>query len=101
MFFPTLVLITVECEHHGLEQSIDFCKADKAAKSSNMSGLRLQQEEEIGILLQFSVIRVVPFCGIHLFQRPLDFTLLIYLFRIDQNRQRQITYLIQCHAVLN
>ena len=48
-----------------------------------MSGLRLQEEEEVGILLQFSVIRIVPFCGIHLFQRSLDFTLLQDLIRID------------------
>jgi len=36
----------------------------------------LQEEEEIGVLLQFSIVGIMPFGGINLFQRSFDFALL-------------------------
>jgi hypothetical protein len=51
MLFPTLILVPVQCEHDRLQQSIDFRKRDEPTECGNVSRLRLQQEEEVAILL--------------------------------------------------
>jgi len=41
-----------------------------------MSRFGLEKEEEIGILLDFAVVRVVTFCWVDLLKSSFDFTLL-------------------------
>lgn len=41
-----------------------------------MARFRLEEEEEIGVLLEFPVIWVVALRGVYFFEGPLDFPLL-------------------------
>jgi hypothetical protein len=41
-----------------------------------MAWFGLQEEEEIGVLLKLAIIGIVTLCGIDLFKRSLDFSLL-------------------------
>ena len=52
MLFSRFVLVTVEGEHDGLEEGVDFAERDEATQGSNVPGLGLEQKEQVRVLLQ-------------------------------------------------
>lgn len=52
MLFARLVLIAVQGEHDGLEESVDFGQADEATKRGDVPRLALKQEEKVRVLLE-------------------------------------------------
>lgn len=56
MLFTTLVLVTVQREHDGLQQCVNLWKADKSAQRCNMSGLALEYEKEVAVQLHSTII---------------------------------------------
>jgi hypothetical protein len=67
MLFSALVLITVQGKHDGLKQSIDLRQADQSTQRRNMSWFTLQQEEQVSVLLHFSVVRIITVVIVILF----------------------------------
>lgn len=57
MFLSALVLVSINRKHNGLKKGVDLSHANKAAKSRDMTRLRLKEEEQVSILLSFPVIR--------------------------------------------
>jgi hypothetical protein len=57
MLLTTFVLISIDREHHGLQKRIDFGHCNQTAEVSDMSRLRLEQEEQIPVFLCLLVIR--------------------------------------------
>jgi len=51
VLFSTFVLISVEGEHDGLKEGVNFGQADETAEGGDMTRLGLEEEKEIGILL--------------------------------------------------
>lgn len=51
MLFSALVLVTVEREHNRLQERVDLSQADEATQGRDMPRLRLEQEEEVRVLL--------------------------------------------------
>lgn len=77
MLFTTLVLVSVDSEHDGLQQRVDLSHCDKAAEMSNVSGLRLQEEEQVAVLLRFVVVWEEAFLHVGgVFKMAGDFILL-------------------------
>ena len=56
MLFSTLVLISVNCEHDGLEQRVDFGHGDESAEVGDVSRLRLEKEEQVAVLLCLFIV---------------------------------------------
>ncbi len=78
MFFTTLVLISVYCEHDSLEQSIDLSHCDEPAEMCDMARLGLEEEEEVPVFLCFLVIRKETFLDLcSIFQMACNFVLLL------------------------
>ena len=86
MLFSTLVLVSIQCEHDGLKKGIDFGQADEATEGGDVSGFGLEEEEEVGILLQLSVVRIMALSGIYILQGSFDFTLLTGQIRSTRNQ---------------
>jgi hypothetical protein len=61
----------------------------------------LEKEEEIGILLQFSVIGVVALGWVDIFKGSLDLPLLVTKSSDNEAQQKTKTDLIQSHPILN
>jgi hypothetical protein len=66
-----------------------------------MSRLGLEEEEEVGILLHFSIIGKMAFGGVYVFKRSLDFPLLCEQSSDNKVQQKPPTHLVQGHSVLN
>lgn len=64
MLFATLVLVSVDGEHDGLQKGIDFGHRDKSAKVSNMTGFGLEKEEQVSIFLSLIIVRKETFLRI-------------------------------------
>lgn len=67
MLFATLVLVSVDGEHDGLEEGINFGHGDQSAEVGDMAGFGLQEEEQIAVLLGSFVVWEEPFlrvCGV-------------------------------------
>lgn len=76
MLLPTLVLISVQGEHHRLEEGIDLGERDEATEGGDVSWLRLKKEEEVGVLLELAFVGVLALCGVDFFEMSFDFALL-------------------------
>ena len=61
MFFTTLVLVSVDGEHDRLKQRINLGHGDETAEMRDMSGLGLEQEKQIPVLLCLLVVWKEPF----------------------------------------
>lgn len=61
MFFAAFILVTIDGEHDGLEQRVDFSHGDQAAEVGNMSRLGLEQKEQIAVFLGLFIIREETF----------------------------------------
>lgn len=67
MLFTTLVLVSVDGEHDGLEEGIDLGHGNESAEMGDVAGFWLQEEKEIAVLLGSFIVREEPFlrvCGI-------------------------------------
>jgi hypothetical protein len=77
MLLTTLVLVSVDCEHDGLEQRIDFGHGDETTEMRNVSRLGLQEEQQVAVLLCLVVVREEALLQFHaLFEMACDFILL-------------------------
>lgn len=77
VFFSTLVLVPIYCKHHSLQQSIDFCHCDKAAKMCYVSRLGLKEKQEISIFLRFIIVGKEAFLNLSsVFEMTRNFVLL-------------------------
>ena len=56
MLFTALILVSVDCEHDGLQQLVNLCQRDQATKMSDVSRLGLEQEQEIAIFLCLLIV---------------------------------------------
>ena len=56
MLFAAVILVSVDGEHDGLEQSINLRHRHETAQMRNVSRLRLQQKEQIAISLSLLVV---------------------------------------------
>jgi hypothetical protein len=102
MFFSAFVLVTIQSEHDGLKESVDFSEANKAAKGGNMARFGLEEEKKIGVLLKSAFIRELAFGRIHFLEMLLNFTLLISWMNFGLLRRGGgETYFIESHAILN
>lgn len=61
MLLATLVLITINGEHDSLKKGIDLCHCHKSAEVCDVSGLRLEEKQQISVFLRFLVIREETF----------------------------------------
>jgi len=88
-----------------LEKGVNFGEGYKATKGRDVSRFGLEKEEEIGILLDFAVVRIVAFCRIDLLKSSLDFTELTRGESVNPKRREKIVagmgHFVQCHPVLN
>lgn len=77
MLLATLVLVSVDGEHDGLEQRIDFGHGDQSAEMCNVSRLGLQEEQQVAVLLCLVVVGKETFLQLHaIFEVARDFVLL-------------------------
>jgi hypothetical protein len=101
MLLATLVLVSVDCEHDGLEQCIDLGHGDQSTKMRNVPWLGLQQEQQIAVLLRLVVVGKETFLQFHaFFEVARDFVLLGIVSDAISDRM-YMAYLFQRHAVLN
>jgi hypothetical protein len=56
MFLAALVLVSINCEHDSLEQGVDLGHGHQAAEMRNVSRLRLEEEEQVAVLLCLVVV---------------------------------------------
>lgn len=56
MLFTALVLVSVDCEHDGLEEGVDLGHGDKSTQVRNVPGLGLQEEHEVAVSLRLVVV---------------------------------------------
>lgn len=56
MLLTTLVLVTIDGEHDCLQQRINLGHRDQSAKVSDVSRLRLEQEQQIAVLLSLVIV---------------------------------------------
>lgn len=56
MLFATLILISVDCKHDGLEQSINLGHGNESTEMSNVAWFGLEEEEQISVLLRLLVV---------------------------------------------
>lgn len=103
MFFTTLVLVTVDCEHDGLKECINLSHGHKSAEMGNVARLRLEEEEQVAVFLCLIVIGKETFLKFHAFlEMTGNFVLLIQvsdvLIHLEDMHER---YLFQCHTVLD
>lgn len=56
VLFTALVLVSVDCEHDCLEEGVDLGHGDEAAEVGNVSGLGLEEEEEVPVFLRLVVV---------------------------------------------
>jgi hypothetical protein len=56
MFLTALVLVSIDSEHHSLEECVDFAHGNKAAEMRDVSGLGLEQKEQISVFLRLFVV---------------------------------------------
>ena len=104
MLFSTLILVSVDGEHDGLEEGVDLGHRHQPAEMGNMPRLRLQQEHQVAVLLGLVVIGESTLLHIgSIFKITGNFILL----ESQSVHQRQahfstsLTHLLQCHAILN
>lgn len=45
MLFPRFVLVSVESEHDGLEEGVDFAERDESAEGGDVAWFGLEEEE--------------------------------------------------------
>lgn len=57
MLFATLVLVSVNGEHNRLEEGVDLGHGDESTQMGDVSGLRLQEKQEIAVLLCLIIVR--------------------------------------------
>jgi len=76
MLFSAFVLVAIEGEHDRLKECVNFGETDETAERSDMARFRLEEKEEVGVLLELALIWEVSFGRINLFEMLLDFTLL-------------------------
>lgn len=57
MLLAALVLVSIDGEHHSLQQLVDLGHCDQSAKMRNVSRLALQQEQEVAVLLCLFIVR--------------------------------------------
>ena len=77
MLLTALILISVDCEHDGLQQRVDLGHGDEAAEMRNVSRLGLQEEQQVAVLLSLVVVGEEAFLQLHaFFEVARDFVLL-------------------------
>lgn len=57
MLFATLVLVSVNGEHDGLEEGIDLGHGDQTAQVGNVTRFGLQEEQKVAVFLGSFIIR--------------------------------------------
>ena len=104
MFLATFVLVSVDGEHDGLQEGIDFGHGDEATEMSDVTGFGLEEEEQVAIFLGFVVVGEETLLGVcRVVQMTGDFILLYHLMSISLYIccKSQGAYLFQRHAVLD
>jgi hypothetical protein len=100
MLLSALVLVSVNGKHDGLQERLDLGHGHEAAEVRNVSGLRLQEEQQVSVSLRLVVIgkgALLHLGGI--LEMACDFVLL--LLSEEQRRGSRKTYLLEGHAVLD
>lgn len=100
MFLSTLVLVSVNGKHDGLQQRVNLGHGHEAAEVRNVPGFRLQEEQQVSVSLRLVVIgkgALLHFGGI--LEMACDFVLLF--LSEEQQRGSRNTYLLEGHAVLD
>lgn len=64
MLFSALVLISIDCEHDGLEEGVDLGHGHKSAQVRNMPRFGLKEEHEITVSLRLVVVREDTFLNV-------------------------------------
>ena len=100
MLFSTFVLISVEREHDRLQERVDLGEGDKTAEGGDVAGLRLEEEEEVGVLLQLAVVGVVAFLLVDFFEVSFNFVLLPARSNTNDGGGRG-THFVKSHAILD
>jgi hypothetical protein len=101
MLLATLVLVSVDGEHDGLEQRIDFSHGDETAEMRNVSRLGLQEEQQIAVFLRLVVVGEEALLELHaFFEVACDFVLLWMVSSCSSDAMVQ-PYLLERHAILN
>jgi hypothetical protein len=59
VLLPALVLVSVQREHDRLEQSVDLREGNETAEGGDVTGLGLEEEEEVRVLLDLAFVRMV------------------------------------------
>lgn len=77
MFLSALVLVSIEGEHDGLKEGINFGERDEATEGGDVSRFGLEEEKEVGVLLQLAFIGVLSFCRVDFLEMSFDFALLL------------------------
>lgn len=57
MLFSTFVLVSVDREHDRLEKRIDFGHGHQSAQVCDVTGLRLEEKQQVSVLLSLLIIR--------------------------------------------
>jgi hypothetical protein len=77
VLLAALVLVSVDGEHDGLQQRVNLGHGDEPAEMRNVARLRLQQKQQIAVLLCLVVVGEETFLQFHaLFEVARDFVLL-------------------------
>jgi hypothetical protein len=103
MLFSAFILVSIEGEHDGLKEGIDFGQADKTTECCDMARLRLEEEEEVGVLLEFALVWEVTFGRVYLLEMLLDFSLLWWgrqNYKYWMDRERKETNFVESHTIL-
>ena len=80
MLLATLVLVSVNCEHDGLEEGIDFGHRDQSTEVRNVTRFSLEKEEQVAVLLCLVIVGEEPLLGVNgIVQAVRDFVLLYNL----------------------
>ena len=56
VFFATLVLVSVDCEHDSLQQGINLSHGDESAKMGNVTWFGLEEEQQVAVFLRLLVV---------------------------------------------
>ena len=102
MLFAALVLVSIEGEHDCLEECVDLGQADETAEGGNVSRFGLEEEEEVGVLLELALVGEVTFGGVHIFKMLFDFVLLkAKLASLNDISIQGSAHFVESHTVLD
>lgn len=115
MLLSALILIAVDGKHDGLEEGVNFGHGDQSAEMGDVSGFRLQQEQQVAVFLRLFIVgeRTLLHIG-RVIEMVLDFLTLKGVVTVSSGRRErgcgegwwwlllcECAYLFKCHAILD